>query len=205
MNHADEKVQTVKLTGKNLILLLLYSPTVGEATNVPIAGRTRLMKMGFLFIKEVLGDFRQGAEVDESKLPEYFGWKYGPFSVQLVDDLEFLINQGYVRRSQEQATLSDITVSEEEMREWQYDYWVEDADEFQSREYDEEAFELGPRGVARAKEIWEALSDNQQRWLVEFKKVLNRAPLSRILEYVYKKYREDGYIDRSVIRDRYLA
>ena len=120
-------------------------------------------------------------------------------------DLEFLINHEYVRRSQEDATLSDITVSEAEMREWQYDYWVEDTDEYQSREYDEEVFELGTQGVRRAKDLWERLSDNQQKWLAEFKKVLNRAPLSRILEYVYKKYRKDGYIDKSVIRERYLA
>jgi len=39
---------------------------------------------------------------------------------------------------------------------------------------------------------------------MEFKKVLNRASLNRILEYIYKKYQKEGYIDKSLIRERYL-
>ncbi len=39
----------MKLTGKKLLLLLLYSPINGKKYNVPITGRTRLMKMVFLF------------------------------------------------------------------------------------------------------------------------------------------------------------
>lgn len=194
----------MKLTGKKLILLLLYAPTVGEKVNEPIAGRTRLMKMVFLFKEEVLIDFQRDKTFDEVDLPEYFAWKYGPFSSELLNDLEFLVNQLYICRSESEAAVSDLVVSEAELRE--YDFWVDDVDEFQTKEYAEEVFELTvERGIPKAKEIWDRLSKNQKKYLHEFKQVLNRAPLSRIIEYVYKKYRKNGYVDKSLIRERYLS
>ena len=194
----------MKLTGKKLILLLLYAPTVGEKVNEPIGGRTRLMKMVFLFKEEVLIDFQRDKTFDEVDLPEYFAWKYGPFSSELLNDLEFLVNQLYICRSESEAAVSDLVVSEAELRE--YDFWVDDVDEFQTKEYAEEVFELTvERGIPKAKEIWDRLSNNQKEYLQEFKKVLNRAALSRIIEYVYKKYQKNGYVDKSLIRERYLS
>ena len=193
----------MKLTGKKFILLLLYTPTVGNKANVPIAGRTRLMKMGFLFDEEVRDDFQKDKTFDEIALPEYFAWKYGPFSGELLNDLEFLINQEYIKVQSGNAPIS-AEMAEAEYGE--YHFWVDDMDEFHSREYDEEIFQLSKeKGIPKAEEIWNILSDNQKKLLCEFKKVLNRASLNRILEYVYKKYHKDGYIDKSLIRERYLA
>jgi len=42
---------------RDILLLLLYSPGVSSQVNEPIAGRTRLVKMLFLFKKELLGQF----------------------------------------------------------------------------------------------------------------------------------------------------
>ena len=194
----------MKLTGKKLILLFLYAPTKGDEVNVPISGRTRLMKMGFLFKEEILSDFQNDKTFDEVDLPEYFAWKYGPFSSELINDLEFLVNQEYICRTEDGSTVSDLVVSEVEFRE--YEFWVEDIDEFQTKEYNEEVFELTvEKGIPKAKEIWDKLSKNQKKYLHEFKEVLNRAPLSRIIEYVYKKYKKNGYIDKSLIRERYLS
>ena len=196
----------MKLTGKKLILLLLYTPVEGDRVNIPIAGRTRLMKMGFLFKEEVLGDFQKDRTFNESILPDYFGWKYGPFSSGFLNDLEFLVNQSYVHRIENERMLSDLVTSQEELIDWEYDFWIEDMDEFQSKQYNEEVFELTQdKGVVEAKKIWDILSKNQKMYLREFKEVLNRAPLSRILDYVYKKYRKDGYVDKSLIRERYLS
>ncbi|MGA1980519.1 MAG: hypothetical protein ABSG99_08185 [Sedimentisphaerales bacterium] len=193
----------MKLTGKKFILLLLYSPTTGEKVNVPIAGRTRLMKMGFLFQEEVLIDFQKDKTFDEIVLPEYFAWKYGPFSGGFLNDLEFLINQEYIKS---RSGSSPIPAELAEAEYGEYDFWVEDMDEFRVREYDEEVFELTEeKGLPKAKEIWDELSENQRKCLMEFKRVLNRASLSRILEYVYKKYQEKGYTDKSLIRERYLS
>lgn len=192
-----------KLTGKKFILLLLYSPTTtGDKVNVPIAGRTRLMKMGFLFKEEVLSDFQKDRTFDEVVLPEYFAWKYGPFSGELLNDLEFLINQEYIKsRSGSSPILAEL----DEAEYGEYDFWIDNMDEFRVREYDEEVFELTKeKGLPKAKEIWDALSENQKKYLIEFKRVLNRASLNKILEYVYKKYQKKGYIDKSLVRERYL-
>ncbi len=191
------------LTGKKFILLLLYTPTSDDKVNIPISGRTRLMKMGFLFKEELKSDFEKDKTFEELALPEYFAWKYGPFSGELLNDLEFLVNQSYIKSTSGGMPI-DATIAEAEFGE--YDYWVEDIDEFRSREYEEESFELTEeKGVPEAQKIWKILSENQKKIISEFKKVLNQASLNRILEYVYKKYRKDGYIDRSLIRERYLA
>lgn len=193
----------IKLTGKRFILLLLYSPINGDKVNVPISGRTRLMKMGFLFKEELKDDFDKDKTFEEIALPEYFAWKYGPFSSELLNDLEFLINQNYIK-STSKGTRSDASIAEAEFAE--YDYWIDDLNEFRSNEYDEESFALTEeKGMPKAQEIWEFLSQNQKKIISEFKKVLNQASLSRILEYVYKKYQKDGYVDKSLIRERYLT
>jgi len=199
-----ETIEIMKLTGKKFILLLLYSPTTtGGKVNVPIAGRTRLMKMGFLFKEEVLSDFQKDTTFDEIILPEYFAWKYGPFSGELLNDLEFLINQEYIKS---RSGSSPIPAELDEAEFGEYDFWVEDLNQFRVREYEEEVFELtSEKGLLKAKEIWDVLSENQYQYLIEFKKVLNRASLNRILEYVYKKYQKEGYIDKSLVRERYLA
>lgn len=194
----------MKLTGKKFILLLLYSPTTtGDKVNVPIAGRTRLMKMGFLFKEEVLGDFQKDRTFDEVVLPEYFAWKYGPFSGELLNDLEFLINQEYIRS---RSGSSPIPAEMDEAEYGEYDFWVDNMEESRIREYDKEVFDLTKeKGMPKAEEIWSVLSENQQKCLMEFKKVLNCASLNRILEYIYKKYQKEGYIDKSLVRERYLA
>jgi hypothetical protein len=189
--------EVTKLTGKKLIILLLYAPTDNDGEHAPIAGRTRLMKMGFLFEEEVWPEFRKDGAFDEATLPKFFAWKYGPFSAQFLDDLEFLINQQYIT-----AKRGDIALPAELS---EYEYWVEDVDEFYAREYEEEVFELTKdKGLEKGLELWNQISKNQRKFLKEFKSALTRASLNRILEYVYKKYGKDGYTDKSLIRERYL-
>lgn len=59
-------MQKNKLTGKTLILILLYAPTEDGAMNTPISGRTRLMKMGFLFQEEIADQFKKGGGLQEA-------------------------------------------------------------------------------------------------------------------------------------------
>lgn len=198
-NDSTKQVKNVmKLTGKKLLLLLLFTPTDRGEKNEPIAGRTRLMKMVFLFKEELLVDFRKDKAFEEL-LPKFIPWHYGPFSVSLLNDIEFLKNQEYikVRISTNAPIVAELA---------EYEYWIEDMDAFEAREYDEEIFELSlDKGVPKAEALWAELTNNQRKLLSEFKKILNRAPLDRILEYVYKKYDNKGYIDKSLIREKYLA
>ncbi len=187
----------MKLTGKKFLLLILYAPTEKETYNIPISGRTRLMKMGFLFDKELRSDFEKDKSFDEIELPKYFAWKYGPFSVGLLNDLEFLKNQGYVEINI--GNEAPLPAEQEE-----YEYWVEDIDSFELKEFEEEIFKLTePKGINKALEIWDLLTENSKKLLIEFKKALNSASLERILEYVYKKYK-DGYTDKSLIREKFI-
>jgi len=187
------------LTGKKLLLILLYAPTEAEKRNIPVAGRTRLMKMIFLFEKEIWSEFKKDKSFEELDNFDFEAWHYGPFSKKILNDLEFLINQKYI----EIATSKNVPIQAELA---EYEYWVENLTEFQEREYDEEAFRLTKdKGIPMAEKIWNNLSKGQKKLLVEFKKVLNRAPLDRILEYVYKKYKKEGYTDKSLIRERYLS
>jgi len=188
----------VKLTGKKFLLILLYAPIEGDTVNTPISGRTRLMKMGFLFREEVLPDFGKDRPFEEIDLPEYFAWKYGPFSRDLLNDLEFLINQQYIKVGVGKSAPIFAEVAE-------FKHWIEDLEEFEATEYEEDAFELTEeKGIPKAGELWRALSQNQQKLLSEFKRVLNQAPLDRILEYVYRRYKDEGYVDKSVVKERYL-
>lgn len=188
----------MKLTGKKLLFILLYAPTRGKKTNVPISGRTRLMKMAFLFEKEVLGDFVKDRAFDEISLPSFYSWNYGPFSSDFLNDLEFLINQGYIKTEFTGGTPISAELDE-------YKYWIEDFEDFQAREYEEELFSLEEKGLTRAAAIWDSLTSNQRQLVIKFKDSLNAAPLDRILDYVYKKYAKDGYIDKSLIREKYLS
>ena len=189
----------MKLTGKSLLLLLLLSPTSESEPdfNAPVLGRTRLMKMAFLFQEEVLEEFCQDRAPENVDLPEFFAWHYGPFSTQLLDDLEFLVNREYIMRSPGHDPIP------EELEE--YTYWIDDFEEAGVNEYSQECFSLTlDKGVPRAREVWEDLSANQQNMLIGFKSSLVRASLDRILEYVYKKYAKNGFADKSLIREKYL-
>ncbi len=188
----------MRLSGKKLIVLLLYAPTESSASiNVPISGRTRLMKMGFLFKEEVWPVFKKGARFEDA-LPKFYHWKFGPFSKELLTDLEFLINQRFIAV----ATSSSMALMEEELVE--YEHWIEDLSDFDSNELGEEVFSLSrPKGLDKGKEIWSELNDDQKRILKKFKSSFIDASLDKILMYVYRKY-EHEYTDKSIIKDRYL-
>jgi hypothetical protein len=189
----------MKLSGKKFLLLILYTPSPKGEFNIPIVGRTRIMKMGFLFEKEIKSEFMKENPFEDIALPEFFAWKYGPFSVGLLNDLEFLINQNYIN-----VELSPNVPLPAELEE--YKYWHEDFSDIEYEEYTEEIFSLIPdRGISKAIELWDALNDKHRNLLIKFKDVLGTARLDRILEYVYKKYKEDGYTDKSIIRERFLS
>jgi len=156
------------------------------------------MKMVFLFQEEVLDEFQRDGTFEAVELPEFYSWRYGPFSAKLLDDLEFLVNRGYILSSPGNEP------SPEELEE--YAFWLDDLDSVATGEYIQESFSLTEdKGIPKAEVFWRDLSSNQQSILSTFKTELIRASLDRILEYVYKKYAEKGYTDKSLIRERYLT
>jgi hypothetical protein len=201
---ATQGVRRMKLTGKRLLLILLYAPANGKTLNVPITGRTRLMKMVFLFEKELLESFQQDSDIEDVDLPDFYAWRYGPFSAKLLDDLEFLVNRGFI------SLAEGGSPSPQELDE--YTHWLDEFGETfvgdyvhgdtVAGEFVQESFALtADKGCAKAAELWEQLSPKQRSLISGFKERFANTSLDRILEYVYKTYEE--YTDLSLIRERY--
>lgn len=184
---------------KDILLLLLYSPGRSTDFNEPIIGRTRLVKMLFLFWKECLKHFKRGTEINEENFYEFFSWHFGPFSKQVYDDLMFFILRGFIESSNSESEVLPEAAAE----------WVEwmrmsspEADDEGMTEYDEQSFTLSERGVEFAKKLYESLSKEQKTTLKTFKEKMIRSPLKAILKYVYETYPK--FTDRSDIREQIL-
>jgi hypothetical protein len=185
---------------KDVLLLLLYSPGKGDGPNEPIVGRTRLVKMLFLFKSEVLPHFMRGTEIDEKNFYQFFPWDFGPFSTQVYDDLTFFILSEFI-----ESAPTDEESLPESAAEWEK--WMAQSGVSQQLDevnpYEEEEFKLTPKGAEFTKRLYDALSKSQQQLLKEFKARLSRAPLRAILKYVYTRYEE--MTDRSKITGEILG
>lgn len=185
---------------RDILLLLLYSPGIHDKPNEPISGRTRLVKMLFLFREEVLPEFRRGVEITD--FYEFFAWSYGPFSRQVYDDLQFFTLRGFIR-----STDASEDTLPESLAEW--DLWLSGSagnsdDQGDVVDYREEQFSLtDDRGVPFTSELFAQLSGSQQSTLRHFKKQMLQAPLRSILKYVYEKYPEKT--DKSTIKEQVLG
>ena len=185
---------------RDILLLMLYSPGVGDEPNEPIVGRTRLVKMLFLFQKEFGDSFRRGTEIAEDGLYCFFASDYGPFSGQIYDDIEFF----YLHKFIESSSAREETPPES-LGEW--GIWLSESDSADNEEiveYSEEEFSLSKeRGFPFAAELYALLNENQKKMLRFFKRGMVKTPLRAIIRYVYGKYPE--LTGKSKIRDSVFA
>jgi uncharacterized protein len=169
---------------KDLMLLMLYSSGKGEAFNEPIIGRTRLVKMIFLFKEEFWHDFKKGTDLTDDKFYEFRPWHYGPFSKEVYEDLTFFSLRDFIElRPSNEETLIE---SAEELNYFNEDSGIE-LDNTMT-EYQDEEIKLTPSGVEFTKELYESLNGNQKTTLKKFKSKLSQMQLRAILFYVYKQY-----------------
>ena len=183
---------------KDILLLLLYSPGRSGLCNEPIVGRTRLMKMLFLFKQEVLEYFKRGTDINSENFYEYFAWDFGPFSREVYDDLTFFILREFIKKSDtEEDTLPE---SAAEWSEW-IKMSRQDLDESVS-EYQEQEFSLSEKGVSFAENLYSFLSSEQQKLLKEFKSRTTKVPLRGLLKYVYESY--ESYTEKSKLKPQIL-
>lgn len=172
-------------SSKDFLMLLLYAKGHKGKQCEPIRGRTRLMKMIFLFDKEIRRKFNLSKVISRNAFPSFEAYDFGPFSAQVFSDLEFLIELGFVRVIP--ATGEDI-FPEEAM---EYDYWQASSGfegDHVGPEYEED-FSLTALGKQFVEE-GEAgeLSPEQQSALNEFKSRCTGTSLRSLLRYVYTKY-----------------
>jgi hypothetical protein len=185
---------------KDLILLLLYVPGPKGTPCEPIQGQTRLMKMVFLFEREIARQFSLGSVIDPAAFPKFEAFDYGPYAGQVYADLEFLVNYRFV----DVRAGTDSPASEEERQE--FDYWTATNDEVASvdaRTIGREFFlsERGRRFVEK-QGLWDGLSAQQKDALREFKTRCVTASLRSLLRYVYTNY--EDMTKKSLIRHEIL-
>ena len=169
---------------KDVLMLLFYAKGCKGQQCEPILGRTRLMKMVFLFNKEIRRQFNLNKAVPDNAMPDFSPYHYGPYSAHVFEDLEFLIEMGFV----EAISAEDEEKLSEEVGE--YEYWQVQTDSDQEDgERPQELFQLTDLGKEFVeKELIANLSSDQQKALDEFKHRCTAADLRTLLHYVYTKY-----------------
>jgi hypothetical protein len=186
---------------RDILLLLLYSPGKTSNVNEPVTGRTRIVKMLFLFRKEILPHFRKGTEITEDNFYEFFPWSFGPFSPRVYDDLEFFILHGFIDSSLA-PTEEVLPESAAEWEKWASNLETEGDDESVT-EYDEEEFKLTEKGLNFTSCLYSSLKEEQRSLLSQFKARTVAVPLRGLLRYVYSKYPEQT--TKSEIREEILG
>lgn len=175
----------MKLTSGDLLLLLFYSKGKSDDYSEPILGRTRLVKMMFVFEKEVYKDFiKEKGLFDDIDLPQFFDWDFGPMSKDVLQDLEFFIKINFIKAEDEKNTFAFEEA--EEFSALAEEYSLSDS---QEREYVTQKYfltEIGKKYVE--KNLYQVLSQQQKSMLDTTKKRFNEASLTKIIEYVYRKY-----------------
>jgi uncharacterized protein YwgA len=156
----------MKLSKPELIAALLYVPGKTGHIGEPIVGRTRLMKLVFLLLKE------GGLAEDVDKATTFKPYRYGPFDPEVFDCIEALKELNIV---EEKATPQSKIGDE----------MLEDIDET----YDTETtYRLTPQGIAKVERIVRQLPANVLRIISNYKSIYGDKPLIEILHYVYGKY-----------------
>lgn len=189
------------LSGKDLLLAILYCPGVNGKKNEPIIGRTKLTKMMFLFEKEIYKKFFK--EIEIINLPNFEPYHFGPFSKDVFDDLKFFISIGLINTSETDIPIAsadkfecEAIIDEEAMGEW-----VNAT--FDCSEEVELQYFLSKKGEQYVEEkLWNRFSEQQQKNLQLFKSKINTITLDALLRYVYNKYPE--YTTKSIIADKYV-
>ncbi len=188
-----------KLKKEDLLLLFLYSEGTSKTVNEPITGRTRLVKLMFVFTKEYYQPFcKDKCLIEEVNLPDFFAWKYGPMSKDVLQDIEFFKKINFLKTEDIKEALAFEEA--EELSSLTEENYLEDSEEL---EYVQERYSLTDTGIKFVEQKIMPLLGDQQRVLIkELKKRFNEAPLRKILQYVYRKYPK--YREKSLIKEDIL-
>jgi uncharacterized protein YwgA len=180
-----ESVPSIKVeNGTDMILTLLFAGGVKKSQNEEIVGNTRLVKLIFILeqetnLKKYLTDFN------------YDAYNYGPYSSELFDALQALINAGLVK-----AGMSESEGFLDEADRYQVEIEAaENADSPKSTM----VYSLTGDGMKVATALYNSLSANEQSELNEIKSRFNSISLRQLLQYVYRKYPK--FTTASVIKD----
>jgi len=156
------------------------------ARDEELSGIVRLQKMLFLLEKEakVRELLRAGYDFE--------AYRFGPYSREVYDDLEFLENLGLIRTRPSESESEVAEESEEDIL--LTDYSLSRAETSEFGRHSERTFALTREGSAKLKEIIGKLAargvdaEALQRKTRQIREKYDRVPLYRLIRYVYKKY-----------------
>ena len=165
----------------DLLLLLLYVNNQEE-----IIGITRLEKLIFLLIQEKRFKKFQ-------KEFGYIEYDYGPWSSQIIDNIEALSSYGLVE------------IEERSLPVFEKDYYQDDIelDLDLIREFYENktlAYSLTPNGIKVSQELFASLIDKEKQVIQRIKNQFNKMPLRQLIRHVYHFYPE--FTKKSIIKDK---
>jgi uncharacterized protein YwgA len=144
-----------------------------------VEGITRLQKLLFLLQEET-----EFTEIHEKVEIEFKPYKYGPFSEQVYDELEFLLSMDAIEEVEAEGA----------------DKYRDSEDD---RDHTNKRFVLTDRGKTISEDVNRMLDEDVQD---EFDEVIDEyleMPLEDLLEYVYRQYPE--YTTKSEIKEEILA
>ena len=188
---------------KDILLLLLLSPGISSEFNEPIIGRTRLVKMLYLFQMEYLDKFKKANNLTNklNQFYEFKPWKFGPFSQEVYEDINFFTLRNFISAQKKETAIEE---SATEFFNWQTTLGDDSIQDGTSQdEYVDEEFRLTPKGRAFAEKLYNLLNTNQKKLLEDLKSYANSSQLRALLFYVYSNYPE--YTDKSIIKDEVLG
>jgi hypothetical protein len=173
-----------------------------------IYGRTRLQKIVFVFETEIRKQYGFDKLLYQASSGVGFNFRahnYGPFSKEVFDHMDFLVNVGMVKAkfdiSQNEEASDDIDDQDILLDDMNSDPEFSAEDEDIEPGYPEYA--LAESGKKYVKEkVLPFLSDRQLSAIEELKRKFSSYSLRRILQYVYTKYPDMA--GESIIRDRIL-
>jgi len=186
------------MTKNEIILTLLYSNH-----STPIVGTTRLQKLLFLVEKE------KGLEAEKESF-NFEAFKFGPVSKALYDDIEFLVNIGFLEKSGEDSRISEFSLDEidkikvEDLLEVTSDLIsIDEGDDMEERTANDDmiVYRVTEKGVNYLKEN-NLIESEESKKIEDIKKRYAKKSLNELLKYIYIKYPD--YATESEIRDQVL-
>jgi uncharacterized protein YwgA len=182
-------------SNKDLLMLLLYAKGKTGSICEPIVGKTRLVKMIFLFDKEIRKKFNLDKIIPDEIMPDFKACDFGPFSADVYKDLEFLVELGFIEVQPVDEEMLPDEVGE-------YEYWQAISGD-SDRPYQEKFLltEIGKKFVE--KKLLSEFQKQQLEVFDSFKERCTSTSLASLLKYVYSRYPEQT--THSKIRDKVLG
>ena len=189
-----------KLSSSDYLLLLLDLDN-----QAPIIGAIRLMKMMFLFDKEISPVItKKGGSVEI--MPEFIAYDFGPFSKDIYEQIELFENLKFIRT--DKVNTNDTT---DELDDWEtiyaediFDVELKDGYRKLNIDYSSIKYIIEERGHRYVEQkILPNISTEILTLLTNFKKKIVSITTQQLLYYVYSRY--EKYTTESKIKTKVLG